>query len=390
MAYLGTEPGVSSQRLKQTFTATAAQTDFPVAGGYYIGQVDVMYNGSFLDETEFTATDGLKVVLAAPATAGHKIVVISYLARGLSDGYLKGEADARFVSATNGSVGTNNLASASVTTDKIADTNVTTAKLADGSVTAVKHADGSVTTTKIADQNVTLAKLARVGTAGQVLTSGGAGADPAYTTLNVVVPVDVQTFNSTGTWTKPSGGQTMARIQAWGGGGGGGVFGGYGQGGCGGGYTEWTGPLANISSQTVVIGAGGAGTATNHAAAGTGGTTSFSVGGKTVTATGGKGGLAENTIGTPGPAGTPQGAGSLIGSLWMGGIGGNRNSDPCTPTIAPTISVYGGGGGGAASDAGGVSAYGGNGGTNSVGVIPAGGGGGSSAGASGRIVITCW
>lgn len=377
MAYLGTEPGVSSQRLKQTFTATAAQTDFPVAGGYYIGQVDVMYNGSFLDETEFTATDGLKVVLAAPATAGHKIVVISYLARGLSDGYLKGEADARFVSTTNGSVGTNNLASASVTTDKIADTNVTTAKLA----------DGSVTTTKIADQNVTLAKLARVGTAGQVLTSGGAGADPAYATLNVVVPVDVQTFNSTGTWTKPTGGQTMARVQIWGGGGGGGASGGYGNGGGGGGYNEWVGSIADIATQTITVGTGGAGTAVNNATAGTGGTSSFTLGGKTVTATGGKGGVSGNISGGNGAGGGPQGTTALAGH-WRGGSSGNSNS--CGGVSAPEAAVYGGAGGGAAANAGGFSSYGGNGGTNAVGAVPAGGGGGSSAGGAGRAVVTCW
>jgi hypothetical protein len=45
--------------------------------------------------------------------------------------------------------------------------------------------------------------------------------------------VDIQTFNSTGPWTKPSG-YAMARIQLWGGGGGGGRSGGGGGGGVGG------------------------------------------------------------------------------------------------------------------------------------------------------------
>lgn len=43
--------------------------------------------------------------------------------------------------------------------------------------------DNSITTAEIADNAVTLAKMARSGTAGQVLTSGGAGADPTYANL---------------------------------------------------------------------------------------------------------------------------------------------------------------------------------------------------------------
>lgn len=52
----------------------------------------------------------------------------------------------------------------------------------DGSVTTQKIADGAVTSPKIPSNAVTLDKLARVGTAGQVLTSNGTGADPSYQT----------------------------------------------------------------------------------------------------------------------------------------------------------------------------------------------------------------
>lgn len=49
---------------------------------------------------------------------------------------------------------------------------------------ATNIADGAVSTAaKIAANVVGIAKLAREGTAGQVLTSGGPGADPSYTTL---------------------------------------------------------------------------------------------------------------------------------------------------------------------------------------------------------------
>ncbi len=62
----------------------------------------------------------------------------------------------------------------------IPDAAITTTKIADSNVTNAKIADAAITTTKIADQNITLAKLARVGTAGEVLTSNGTGADPSY------------------------------------------------------------------------------------------------------------------------------------------------------------------------------------------------------------------
>lgn len=54
---------------RQDYTATAGQTDFAV--NYTPGHIDVYYNGSLLDpRTEYTATDGEKIVLTTPATAG--------------------------------------------------------------------------------------------------------------------------------------------------------------------------------------------------------------------------------------------------------------------------------------------------------------------------------
>jgi len=83
----------------------------------------------------------------------------------------------------------------------IASSAVTTAKIADGNVTTDKIADVNVTTGKIADNAVTLAKMASgtdgnlisydtsgnpvavaTGSAGQVLTSAGAGAVPSFAT----------------------------------------------------------------------------------------------------------------------------------------------------------------------------------------------------------------
>ena len=121
----------------------------------------------------------------------------------------------------DGTVTAAKLASNSVITTKILDANVTTAKIADDAVTADKLAssavvtasmvdnavttdkitDANVTTAKIADDAITLAKMASgtdgniisydangdpvavaTGSAGQVLTSAGAGAPPTFAT----------------------------------------------------------------------------------------------------------------------------------------------------------------------------------------------------------------
>ena len=206
-----------------------------------------------------------------------------------------------------------------------------------------------------------------------------------------VVPVDVQTLNSTGTWTKPTGGQLMCRVQIWGGGGGGGNSGGLGGGGGGGGYNEWTGPIADIASQTITIGGGGAGTGTNNTRGATGGTTSCSIGGKTITATGGVGGLAGNNSGGAGAGGGPQGILDQFGGHFRGGTGGQCIDCGGAQVVAGLSSVYGGGGGGGGTGGtAGISAYGGNATANAAGTAPGGGGSSSLAGASGRAVITCW
>ena len=95
MAYVGNTPGVSSQRLVSTFTATSGQTTFTPSGGYMLGYVDVLVNGvEIADGTDFTAADGVNVVLTAACAAGDEVKIKVWLPRGLSDGYTKPEADA--------------------------------------------------------------------------------------------------------------------------------------------------------------------------------------------------------------------------------------------------------------------------------------------------------
>ena len=110
----------------------------------------------------------------------------------------------------NDAVGADQLASNSVVTASIVDSTgssdgITTAKIATDAVTTVKITDLNVTTAKIADNAVTLAKMAggtdgnlisydangdpvavATGSAGQVLTSAGAGAPPTFQTASSI------------------------------------------------------------------------------------------------------------------------------------------------------------------------------------------------------------
>ena len=278
-----------------------------------------------------------------------------------------------------------------------------------------------------------------IGTTDQVLTV--ASGLPSWAAGGV----DVQTFTSSGTWTKPTSG-TYAVIESWGGGGGGanGHSGSdYGGGGGGGAYNSALILLSSLgSTETVTIGAGGLGGADGGANDGTaGGNTTFGAhltayggggGGSGAPAAsdrgfgGGGGGLAG--AGGSGDAGSgargagyegaatfvytavrqdagftaggsggneggveEEGAGALFGG--GGGGGGTSSSGGSNPGGS---SVYGGGGGGGGAESGsasgGSSVYGGAGGNGgsdetapTAGSFPGGGGGGaeSTGGADG-------
>jgi hypothetical protein len=109
MAYIGNSPGVSSQRIVNTFTATAGQTTFTPSSGYTVGYVDVYLNGiKLVNGTDYTASNGSTVVLTETAAADDVVEVMAYIPRGMSDGYTKSEADTRYVNSTGDSI-TGNL-----------------------------------------------------------------------------------------------------------------------------------------------------------------------------------------------------------------------------------------------------------------------------------------
>jgi hypothetical protein len=220
--------------------------------------------------------------------------------------------------------------------------------------------------------------------------------------------VDVQTFDTSGTWTKPSSG-SMARIQVWGGGGGASrVSAGSSAGGGGGGYNEITVPLSTLGTTiSVTIGAGGAGRTGSNGSGLGGGNSSFGsvclafAGAGAVSSTGGGGGgPLSAAVGASGGQPKIQTASDIslgdffsargAGGIFHGGGGGQGIG-------LAGGSLYGGGGGGGSTGNAGQSLYGGNGGGNGGNGVQPGGGGGNGAqninggnGADGRVIVTVW
>ncbi len=233
--------------------------------------------------------------------------------------------------------------------------------------------------------DVTLATNTGVTLVGKMIVNNGSGTwrvrvDSAtdvtiYTEAARDNKITIQVFTTSGTWTRPTG-CVRIRVRVVGGGGGGrggdtagGVSPG-GGGGGGGGYAEKL--LTATASETITIGAGGAGsTALDGAVESgvTGGTTSF---GSTVSATGGVGGFG-GVANEPSPAGGDGGVGSG-GNINIDGGGGTTGVNDSTGGTGGS-SVLGGGGAGQPRGVVGLTGgnYGGGG----------GGGGGDVAGAHG-------
>jgi hypothetical protein len=253
------------------------------------------------------------------------------------------------------------------------------------------------------------------------------------TTTVVTAPI-VYTYNASATWTKQAG-LKYVDVEVWGGGGGGGrtqsTF--NSGGGGGGGYNKLRIFAASLgSTETVTIGAGGAGATSDNTAGSVGGNTTF---GSHITGYGGGGGNAGSgvaaggggggvtSVGSVGGAGTGGAGGGLTGaaaaaaSTFGGGGGGSNTATPGGASIyggagggagndtngSPGGSSYfggaGGGGGGDGASVGGTSTFGGNGGAGAdggsgvAGSQPGGGGGGGEnaaggAGGTGRVKVT--
>jgi hypothetical protein len=104
--------GVTNNALRQVtyFTASAGQTIF--SASYTPGLLDVFYNGSKLDNTEYTANSGNAITLATASNAGDKIEldVYSYQVGGFSGIGGSGVVNQLAFFGTTGSIsGSNNL-----------------------------------------------------------------------------------------------------------------------------------------------------------------------------------------------------------------------------------------------------------------------------------------
>ena len=72
--------GSSSTRTVNRYVATQSQTLFPPSGtiSYTVGYLDVYLNGSRLDTTEFTASNGTTVTLTTGASANDIIELVAF------------------------------------------------------------------------------------------------------------------------------------------------------------------------------------------------------------------------------------------------------------------------------------------------------------------------
>ena len=209
-----------------------------------------------------------------------------------------------------------------------------------------------------------------VGTSGDVLTSGGAGAAPTFVTVAGTFK-SMQVFTGDGTWTKPAG-ITLVLVKLVGGGGAGGGASGsasataVGGGGGGGGYVEAALDVTSIANSTITRGAGATGDGDGGA---TGENTVWSDGTNTLTGSGGVGGAGDGTAPAGGAGGAAAGGDvNLAGQTGGGGqqnepfgasgAGGGTVMGPGAPgafdldgAIVGTAAVdgMGGGGGGAVS-----------------------------------------
>ena len=83
----GSGGGSSSTRTVNRYVATQSQTLFPASGtiSYSVGYLDVYLNGSRLDTTEFTATNGTTVTLATGASANDIVELVAFTNLSLTD-----------------------------------------------------------------------------------------------------------------------------------------------------------------------------------------------------------------------------------------------------------------------------------------------------------------
>ena len=131
--------GGSTTRSVNRYVATANQTLFPASGtiSYTVGYVDVFINGTKLDSTEFTASNGTTVTLATGATVDDIVELIAYTDVNITSVYNPWVNDAVGINTTS-SVGIGTTANSTYELDVLGDIRST------GIITAANfYGDGS-------------------------------------------------------------------------------------------------------------------------------------------------------------------------------------------------------------------------------------------------------
>jgi len=101
MSYLGIPPFGRTARTVTEVIATSGQTTFYPSGGYTVGYLDVTLNGITLLSTDYTATDGLSVVLNSAAVLNDELKFTTYTVN-LYDGIPNPSGNAGKFLKTNG------------------------------------------------------------------------------------------------------------------------------------------------------------------------------------------------------------------------------------------------------------------------------------------------
>ena len=74
----GGSGGSFNFRTIQEFTSTAGQTTYTISGGYNVGYVEVLVNGVYISENQYTATNGSTILLTDANSAGDIVTVFLY------------------------------------------------------------------------------------------------------------------------------------------------------------------------------------------------------------------------------------------------------------------------------------------------------------------------
>ena len=95
--FVDNSPGQASQRVTTTYAVASTTSVFTPSSGYALGYLDVFLNGvKLVNGDDYTATNGTTFTLTSAAVSGDVVEAVSYIPRGLSDGYTKAEADAKY------------------------------------------------------------------------------------------------------------------------------------------------------------------------------------------------------------------------------------------------------------------------------------------------------